>query len=168
MPERQNPIVNRLNKTKVEKEVDHEQERIERLRVEANQRKAAAAEKVLSPISQLLFFWRQLTPPISNPCRNVQMLNWRRSGKLRSRPGLTILSSTLPPARNRQQTMTFGTMKMANLTRLGPRNLRISFEKAQRCFHHSDFVYSCLVVTEDGIQSGGLAMLGAFCGWLRL
>jgi len=45
VPERQNPIVNRLNKTKVEKEVDHEQERIERLRAEANQRNAAAAEK---------------------------------------------------------------------------------------------------------------------------
>ena len=57
MPERQNPIVNRLNKTKVEKEVDHEQERIERLRAEAIQRKAAAAEKVLSSVSQLLFFF---------------------------------------------------------------------------------------------------------------
>jgi len=45
LPERQNPIINRLNKTKVEKEVDHEQEKVERLRVEANQRRAAAAEK---------------------------------------------------------------------------------------------------------------------------
>ncbi|KAF5328572.1 hypothetical protein D9758_017727 [Tetrapyrgos nigripes] len=42
---RENPIVNRLNKTKVEKEVDHEQERVDRLKKESAIRRAAAAEK---------------------------------------------------------------------------------------------------------------------------
>ncbi|KAF8529320.1 hypothetical protein BU17DRAFT_10528, partial [Hysterangium stoloniferum] len=42
---RENPIINRLNKTKVEKEVDHEQEKVERLKVEAAVRRAAAAER---------------------------------------------------------------------------------------------------------------------------
>ncbi|KAJ3709402.1 cytoplasmic protein [Lentinula raphanica] len=42
---RENPIVNRLNKTKVEKEVDHEQERIDRVKKESSIRRAAAAEK---------------------------------------------------------------------------------------------------------------------------
>ncbi|KAL0577119.1 hypothetical protein V5O48_004872 [Marasmius crinis-equi] len=42
---RENPIVNRLNKTKVEKEVDHEQERVDRIKKETAIRRAAAAEK---------------------------------------------------------------------------------------------------------------------------
>ncbi|KAG6814791.1 hypothetical protein H0H93_012234, partial [Arthromyces matolae] len=42
---RENPIVNRLNKTKVEKAVDHEQEKVDRLKAEHAQRRAAAAEK---------------------------------------------------------------------------------------------------------------------------
>ena len=43
---RENPIVNRLNKTKVERAVDHEQERIERIKAETAVRRAAAAQKV--------------------------------------------------------------------------------------------------------------------------
>lgn len=43
---RENSIVNRLDKTKVEREVNHEQERVDRLKVEAAQKRAAAAEKV--------------------------------------------------------------------------------------------------------------------------
>ena len=43
---RQNPIVNRLNKTKIEKQVDHEQERIDRIKAEGIVKRAAAAEKV--------------------------------------------------------------------------------------------------------------------------
>jgi hypothetical protein len=43
---RENPIVNRLNKTKVEKQVDHEQERVDRIKKESAVRRAAAAEKV--------------------------------------------------------------------------------------------------------------------------
>ncbi|KAJ3558851.1 hypothetical protein NP233_g11415 [Leucocoprinus birnbaumii] len=42
---RENAIVNRLNKTKVEKEVDHEQERVDRLKKEGAIKRAAAAEK---------------------------------------------------------------------------------------------------------------------------
>lgn len=42
---RQNPIVNRLNKTKVEKQVDHEQERIDRIKGENAVKRAAAAAK---------------------------------------------------------------------------------------------------------------------------
>ncbi|KAF7357387.1 Coiled-coil domain-containing protein 25 [Mycena sanguinolenta] len=42
---RENVIVNRLNKTKTERVVDHEQERIDRQKREAAQRRAAATEK---------------------------------------------------------------------------------------------------------------------------
>ncbi|KAE8541069.1 hypothetical protein D1P53_002423 [Cryptococcus gattii VGV] len=42
---RDNVIVNRLNKTKVEKEVDHEAERQERLRVEGRKKKTEAIER---------------------------------------------------------------------------------------------------------------------------
>ncbi|KAJ1303092.1 hypothetical protein OPQ81_011293 [Rhizoctonia solani] len=45
IPERVNVIVNRLNKTKVVREVDHEQERIDRIKAESAKRKAAALEK---------------------------------------------------------------------------------------------------------------------------
>ena len=43
---RENPIVNRLNKTKVEREVDHEQERVDRQRQEQKENRAKAAAKV--------------------------------------------------------------------------------------------------------------------------
>lgn len=46
VPQRENAIVNRLNKTKNERVVDHEQERVERLKREAAARRAAASEKV--------------------------------------------------------------------------------------------------------------------------
>jgi hypothetical protein len=39
-------IVNRLNKTKVEKEIDHEQERVDRIKADSAIRRAAAADKV--------------------------------------------------------------------------------------------------------------------------
>ncbi|KAG5654312.1 hypothetical protein H0H81_004731 [Sphagnurus paluster] len=42
---RENVIVNRLNKTKMEKVVDHEQERVDRAKAESAVRRAAAAEK---------------------------------------------------------------------------------------------------------------------------
>ncbi|KZS93817.1 cytoplasmic protein [Sistotremastrum niveocremeum HHB9708] len=42
---RENAIVNRLNKTKLEKEVDHEQEKTDRLKAEGAKRRAAAAKQ---------------------------------------------------------------------------------------------------------------------------
>ncbi|KAF5376814.1 hypothetical protein D9757_008900 [Collybiopsis confluens] len=42
---RENPVVNRLNKTKTERQVDHEQERVERVKRESAARRASAAEK---------------------------------------------------------------------------------------------------------------------------
>lgn len=49
-----NAAVNRLNKTKVERVVDHELEKVEREREEARVKRAAAIEKVRPPPS--LFF----------------------------------------------------------------------------------------------------------------
>ena len=43
---RENVIVNRLNKTKVEREVDHEQERQERVKKENEIKRAAAVAQV--------------------------------------------------------------------------------------------------------------------------
>ena len=43
---RENVIVNRLNKTKVERQVDHEQERVDRVKQENAVKRAAAAQKV--------------------------------------------------------------------------------------------------------------------------
>ncbi len=43
---RDNAIVNRLNKSKVEREVDHESERQERLRAEGRKKKAEAITRV--------------------------------------------------------------------------------------------------------------------------
>ncbi len=42
---RENAIVNRLNKTKVERQVDHEQEKVDRIKKESAVRRAAAAEQ---------------------------------------------------------------------------------------------------------------------------
>ena len=47
-PKRENAIVNRLNKTKVERVVDHEAEKIERVKSENAAKRAAAAAKVRS------------------------------------------------------------------------------------------------------------------------
>jgi hypothetical protein len=48
---RENPIVNRLSKTKVEREVDHEQERQERIKRENEVKRVAAAAQVLFFVS---------------------------------------------------------------------------------------------------------------------
>ncbi|KAJ7051792.1 cytoplasmic protein [Mycena amicta] len=45
VPTRENAIVNRLNKTKSERVVDHEQERVDRMKREGAARRAIAAEK---------------------------------------------------------------------------------------------------------------------------
>lgn len=56
VPQRENPIVNRLNKTKVEREVDHEQERVERMKKESAVKRAAAEAKVcfVLPVHSLI------------------------------------------------------------------------------------------------------------------
>jgi len=46
VPKRENPIVNQLNKTKVEKQVDHEQERVDRIKQENIVKREASAAKV--------------------------------------------------------------------------------------------------------------------------
>lgn len=48
---RENAINNRLNKTKVERDVDHEQERVDRLKRESAIKRTAAAEKVHLPLA---------------------------------------------------------------------------------------------------------------------
>lgn len=53
VPKRENPIINRLNKTKVERQVDHEQERQDRIRRENAAKRAAAAAKVCILSSRL-------------------------------------------------------------------------------------------------------------------
>lgn len=60
---RENAIVNRLNKTKVEREVNHEQERVDRLKKETAIKRAAAAEKAgtISYATKGLHHWLHLT-----------------------------------------------------------------------------------------------------------
>lgn len=45
IPKRENLIVNRLNKTKIERDVDHEQERVDRIKKENAEKRATAAQK---------------------------------------------------------------------------------------------------------------------------
>jgi hypothetical protein len=52
VPARDNAIVNRLNKTKVEKEVDHEGDRQARLKEEGRRKKAEALERVRTSSQQ--------------------------------------------------------------------------------------------------------------------
>jgi len=51
---RDNAIVNRLNKTKIEKEVDHESDRQDRLRLEGRKKKVEVLERVCGALSLLL------------------------------------------------------------------------------------------------------------------
>ena len=56
--------MNRLNKTKVEQQVDHEQERIERVKEENAVKRAAAAQKVASPFPMPSYFDSSYYMPI--------------------------------------------------------------------------------------------------------
>ena len=51
---RDNAIVNRLNKTKIEKEVDHESDRQDRLRLEGRKKKVEVLERVCRVLSPCL------------------------------------------------------------------------------------------------------------------
>lgn len=60
---RENAIVNRLNKTKLEKEVDHEAERQARLKDEGRRKKAEAIERVSRTNSFIAARYGQLIQP---------------------------------------------------------------------------------------------------------
>lgn len=90
VPKRENPIINRLNKTKVERQVDHEQERQDRIRRENAAKRAAAAAKVCILSSRLTpspsitirtFFPFQLSSVFSGLLTEriiiSRMLSWR-------------------------------------------------------------------------------------------
>lgn len=99
---RENAVVNRLNKTKIEREVDHEGERQARLKDEGRRKKAEAVERVgpgrLCP-------WSPLTGH-----SNARSPNRRRLGKSRKSSGHTTACSRRKPMRNirppRTMTMT--------------------------------------------------------------
>ena len=71
---RENVIVNRLNKTKVERVVDHEAERIERVKRENAVKRAAAAAKV-----------RLLSPQYSDALTQPKSFNLAEKGRSRAR-----------------------------------------------------------------------------------
>lgn len=83
---RENVIVNRLNKTKVERQVDHEQERVDRIKAETNVRRAAAAEKVTQRSIFHYVFDEMFV-------RKKRIWSWRDSVRRRRLPGLMIHSS---------------------------------------------------------------------------
>lgn len=60
IPTRENAIVNRLLKTKTVREVDHEADRIERLREEGKVKKAKA-NIIVSSATRLLFSQEKMT-----------------------------------------------------------------------------------------------------------
>jgi hypothetical protein len=85
VPKRENPIVNRLNKTKVERVVDHEQEKIDRIKKETAIHRAAAAQKVCFLISLVL--WDPSTFLVLLP-RKKQTQNSPKLERQRRLPGL--------------------------------------------------------------------------------
>lgn len=115
---RDNAIVNRLNKTKAEREVDHEAERQERLRQEGRKKKADAVERV-GALSQRV---ASRTLRCSSP---VAFLTWAKptdgcafillTPNALSRPNppgracLRALSSPVAPARGALVDAGFGT-----------------------------------------------------------
>ena len=78
--------MNRLNKTKVERQVDHEQERVDRIKAETNVRRAAAAEKVTQRSIFHYVFDEMFV-------RKKRIWSWRDSVRRRRLPGLMIHSS---------------------------------------------------------------------------
>lgn len=72
VPTRDNAIVNRLNKTKVEKEVDHEADRQARLKEEGRRKKAEAIERASAS-----------RPFVTNPRRRAKKPSKSKCGKHR-------------------------------------------------------------------------------------
>lgn len=83
---RENPIVNRLNKTKVERIVDHEEERQERIKKENAVKRAAAAEKVRQ---RACFYVRKVTDCQVSTCRKKLRSYLLSSARPRKRRDLT-------------------------------------------------------------------------------
>ena len=84
---RENVIVNRLNKTKVEREVDHEQERVDRIKKESAVKRAAAAEKVFG----LRIFLVILEFNNVSCHRESKMRNWQKGERKKRLLDHTIL-----------------------------------------------------------------------------
>ena len=85
---RENVIVNRLSKTKVEREVDHEQERVDRIKRENAVKRAAAAEKVFNFKKS---FWSYSNSAMFSCDRKSKMQNWRKEEKKKRLLDHTIL-----------------------------------------------------------------------------
>src|SRR6267142_4048490 len=89
VPKRENAIVNRLNKTKVERVVDHEAEKIERVKSENAVKRAAAAVKVRSsPPRQK----DALVNVTLRSCRKRQISSSPRPARPRRKPVRTTYS----------------------------------------------------------------------------
>ena len=86
--ERDNRIVNRLNKTKIERNVDHEEERIDRIKQENAVKRAAAAEKVFNSENS---FGHSLEFSNVSCNRESTMRNWRKGEKKKRLLDHTIL-----------------------------------------------------------------------------
>ena len=86
---RENAIVNRLNKTKEERVVDHEQERVDRIKAANAMKRAAALEKVALSLKSL---FRCL---ILYPVRKRKMPNFPSRERQRRRLGHMICWTTL-------------------------------------------------------------------------
>ena len=74
VPTRDNAIVNRLNKTKVEKEVDHEADRQARLKEEGRRKKAEAIERASAFITRSF---------LTNPHRRAKKRSKNKRGRHR-------------------------------------------------------------------------------------
>lgn len=82
---RENVIVNRLNKTKVEREVNHEQERVDRIKRENIVKRAAAAEKVFNLKKSFVIL------EFSNAFPVIEKTRCRIGEKERRRKGCSII-----------------------------------------------------------------------------
>ena len=91
VPQRENPIVNRLNKTKVEKKPDLKQEKDDRLRELRNKDQEAQQQRVRACALKLWWLGLMLTS-----CRERRRRVRRRSGRRRSIKRIThTMSSSL-------------------------------------------------------------------------
>lgn len=88
---RENPIVNRLNKTKAERQVDHEEERQERVKRENAVKRAAAAAQVCQRLYRT--FVGGVTECQAWTFRNRLRRNSLSNAGLKKPPDLTISCS---------------------------------------------------------------------------